>query len=56
MTAQTKPMTLSSMMSPLPMALAIVPPMTEPIDAEDERPQQADVLLARQDERGPAVR
>ena len=31
MTAQIEPMTLSSMMSPLPRALAIVPPMTEPM-------------------------
>ena len=45
-------MTFSSQMSPEPITLAIVPPISEPDDAEPERPQQADLLAARQQQPG----
>ena len=45
-------MMFSSQMSPEPMTLAIVPPISEPADAQPERPQQADLLAAGQQEAG----
>ncbi len=52
MTATMKPKTLSSMMSPLPMRLAMTPPTTEPRTPRGDCPQQPDPLPAGKQQTG----